>query len=88
MRFSDIEYSQAVAEKLWSKHRVEVEEVKQVLNAEVGARRTRDGLYQVMGRSEAGRYLMVIVRDLGGGRGRLITARDMDQQERRRYRVR
>ena len=88
MRFDDIECSQAVAEKLWTKHGVEVDEVRQVLNGETGLRRTRDGLYQVMGRSEAGRYLLVIMRDLGGGRGRLVTARDMDEGERRRYRTR
>jgi uncharacterized DUF497 family protein len=35
--------------------------------------------------SEAGRYLLVVVRDIGGGAVRLITARDTSLAERRRY---
>lgn len=42
------------------------------------------GIYEVYGRTEAGRYLAVIVRNLGDGVARLITARDMSWTERRR----
>ena len=43
------------------------------------------GVYVAYGRTEAGRYLMVIVRDLGHGVAQLITARDMSDIQKRRY---
>ena len=44
-----------------------------------------ENVYNVFGRTEAGRYLTIIVRYLGDGVARLITARDMSWTERRRY---
>ena len=41
--------------------------------------------YYVTGQTEAGRYLFVVVRYVGRGRARVITARDMEKQERSRY---
>ncbi len=43
------------------------------------------GVYNVFGRTEAGRYLTIIVRYLGDSVARIITARDMSWTERRRY---
>jgi hypothetical protein len=44
MRFEQIECSEAVADKLWNKRRVEVDEVREVLTGPTRVRRTRDGL--------------------------------------------
>ena len=85
MRFDDIEWSEAVAEKLWSKHGVDTSEVIEALDGETFIRRGSRGLYYVLGRTEAGRYLFVAVRSLGDGMVRLVTARDMDASERRTY---
>ncbi len=43
------------------------------------------GLYYITGQTEAGRYLLVVVKYVGRGTGRVITARDMDEKEKRRY---
>lgn len=42
-------------------------------------------VYVVLGRTEAGRYLMVVLIHEGGGVAMPVTARDMDAKERRRY---
>jgi hypothetical protein len=62
----------------------EVEEVcfgteRMILRAE------KAGRYVVLGRTEAGRYLTVVVTAPHKGRSRVITARDMSAKERRRY---
>ena len=41
--------------------------------------------YVSLGRTRAGRYLMVVLIHEGGGVGFPITARDMNRAERRRY---
>lgn len=43
------------------------------------------GLYEVYGRTEEGRYLVIIVRYRGRGVASVVTARDMDLAGRRRY---
>ena len=42
-------------------------------------------VYVSLGRTLAGRYLMVVLIDEGGGLGFPVTARDMNGAERRRY---
>ncbi len=86
MRFSDIVCSEEVANKLWSKHRVDLSEVDEVLQSEPHVRRGRDGLYYVHGRTGAGRYLFVVLSVFAGTMARVVTARDMDESERRLYR--
>jgi len=88
MRIIEVECSTAVAEKLWTKHGVEPDEVAEVLLGETRTRRGREGLYHVLGCTYAGRYLFVVIRDLGGGVARVVTARDMEPHERREYRRR
>jgi len=85
MEFINVECSSAVREKLYVKHGVEEAEVHEALFGHSHVRRGRSGLYQVYGRTDAGRYLFVAIRDLGRGRVRVVTARDMTMQERRRY---
>ena len=71
---------------VWSRHRVSASEVEEAAYAHGLAIRGREpGIYEVYGRTEAGRYLMIAVRYLGKGVCRLITARDMDDSERRLY---
>ena len=85
MWFTEIEWSEAVCDKLGSKHGVDMGEVIEALGGEAYVLRAREGLHQVLGRTEAGRYLAVFVRDLGRSRVRVVTARDMDEAERRHY---
>lgn len=85
MYFSEIECSKAVAEKIQSKHGVEPSEVEEVLGNDPQIRRAARGLYSVSGRADSGRYIIVLLRDLGGGVGRLVIAREMDSSERRAH---
>ena len=71
---------------IWSGHRVNFAEAEEaVFGRSFILRGRKEGLYEVLGRTEAGRYLMVAVRSLGKGAAKVITAREMDDAERRRY---
>ena len=71
---------------IWSRHRVTVREVEDAVYQHGLAIRGRSkGVYSVLGRTEEGRYLTIVVRYLGDCTVRLITARDMSRAERRRY---
>jgi len=69
-------------------HGVELEEVEEALAGKPLIRRGRASRYLAFGRTAAGRYLFVVVRDLGKGWCRVVTARDMTVAERRYYRRR
>jgi uncharacterized DUF497 family protein len=85
MRFAEVVWSLAVAEKVSTKHGIDQHEVEEALFGHTHVRRGRCGVYQVYGRTHAGRYPFVAVRDLGGGRARVVTARHMTTVQRRRY---
>ena len=71
---------------IWSRHRVTMREVEEAAHRNRLTLRGRaPAVYEVYGRTESGRYLMVATRHTGKGEARLITARDMTQTERRRY---
>jgi uncharacterized DUF497 family protein len=77
-----------VEEHIWTKHQVTPEEVEEVYFADPGPlpQCGRDRSYVIFGRTEAGRYLLVVLYPRGRGIFSLATARDMDQTERRYYR--
>ena len=74
-----------VIEKIGSKHGVSPEEVEQVFfNVPYKVLRGEEGKYKWLGRSDSGRYLLVVlVRE--GNLIKVITARDMTDVERRLY---
>ncbi len=47
--------------------------------------RGRQGRYLIYGQTGAGRYVLVVLRNIGGGVGRIITARNLTESERRFY---
>jgi len=88
----DVEYPlmwrQETIDKIWRKHRVCAEEVNEAVFDDrpiwtKGRRRTR----LILGRSVSGRYLfIVVVKRAGKGRYEVLTAREMMENEKRRYR--
>lgn len=66
-------------------HGVTVKEVEEVLFGTPLVLRARHDRYHVTGQTTAGRYLTVFVAPRGQGAYGLITARDADRAERRRY---
>ncbi len=85
MRIRKLLWSQAIIEKLHTKHRVSPSEVKAVC---AGAHITwagRRGTYYLLGQTKSGRYLFVVVAHKGSGVFKVITARDMTEAERQRF---
>ncbi len=74
-----------VIEKIRSKHGVSPEEVEEAFfNTPYQVLRAEEGKYKWLGRSDNGRYLMIVlVRQ--GNYIKVITARDMNDSERRLY---
>lgn len=68
-----------------AEHDVAPEEVEEVFIGRYMLRRSRSARYTVLGRNYAGRYLFVVVEKLEAGIIRVVTARDMDERERRLY---
>ncbi len=68
-----------------ARHGVEPAEAEEALMGRRLVLRSWEGRYVVFGRSAAGRYLTVAF-SLNAGVARVITARNMSNAERRRYR--
>ena len=68
-----------------ARHGVTVEEVEEVVFGNPFSTRTRQGRYGLIGQTEAGRYLTVILAPRGHGVYGLVTARDATLSERRRF---
>lgn len=91
MYVDDFIWIRSVLEKLESKHGVLPEEVEEVFFGRPSIRRIERGhvagedLYGALGQTEAGRYLSVFFILKPGNAALVISARDMDASERRRY---
>lgn len=78
--------------KIEIKHSIYRDEIRQVLLGEPhirrigkGRRRAGEHLYAAYGQTAAGRYLTVFFIHKPGNEALIISARDMDDQERKRY---
>jgi len=78
-------------DKLWWKHHVAIEEVEAVFTNRPRVEKIERGrlqgedVYAALGQTEAGRYLTVIFIHKQDARALIVTARDMTNQERKRY---
>ena len=91
MYIDDFIWLLVVLEKLTVKHRVTQEEVEEVFFnrpryrfVESGHRPGED-VYSASGQTDAGRYLIVFFIHKPGNTALILSARDMDRKERRRY---
>ena len=91
MRIEEIVWLEEIIEKLWRKHHVETDEVEEVLRGRPKIRfverghRPDEDLYAALGRTGAGRYLSVFFVYKASKSALIISARDMDTAERKRY---
>jgi uncharacterized DUF497 family protein len=73
-----------------AKHHVQPEEVEEACLGHSFVQRAKsegpNPVYYVLGQTEAGRYLFCVMIRFPDGKGYPVTARDMTQKERRRYR--
>ena len=85
-RIIQIEWQAERVAHIQGKHQVTPKEVEEsCFGHPIILRGRGKQIYQVMGQTQAGRYLFIIVRFLGEGKARLITARDMNHAERKWY---
>ena len=75
------------AEDHIAKHGVKFEEVEQAVMNYLDARKGRSGYLLVIGQTESGRYLLVVLDDEGEGIWYPVTARPASQSERRMARL-
>ena len=80
-----------IVQKIQSKHHLEPENVEEVFNNQPQYRLIEKGkvqgenVYAAFGQNHGGRYLTVIFIRKFGGKALIITARDMDDKERKHY---
>ncbi len=91
MKIAHIIWLARFVEKLERKHNVSVEEVEQVLAKQPRIQFVERGdvegedLYRALGRTDAGRYLVVFFVYKGDGKALIISARDMSAGEKKSY---
>jgi hypothetical protein len=74
-------------EHIWSRHGVVPDEVEQVVNTRPRwVAKGRANTELIYGTTAAGRCLLVVLSEAADGRDYVITARDMDDDERRAFR--
>jgi uncharacterized DUF497 family protein len=87
----DIIWFDSIVDKLAWKHNVLPSEVEQVLNGQCLVFRKEKGkvegehLYNALGKTEAGRFLSVFFIKKLNNKALIVTARDMNRNERKRY---
>lgn len=84
----DLEIADHILEKIRQKHGIAFEEVEDACfnRAAHYQRRTREELTLLYSRTTSGLYMQVVLAPRGSGVWAVVTARDMDATERRRYR--
>ncbi len=91
MRISDIIWLPQIIDKLEWKHHVSPYEAEEVLFDNPLYRKLQKGhipgedLYSAFGKSDAGRYLIIFFIYKSSREALIISARDMDDKERRLY---
>jgi len=91
MKIEGVVWLRDIVDKLAFKHRVETDEVEQVLNGrpkfrfvEKGERKDED-VYVAFGQTNTGRYLSVLLIYKKTKEALILSARDMAKKERKQY---
>ena len=86
LRIESLEIDDQILDKIESKHGVSFEEVEEACLSEARhVRRGKEGLYKLFSQTAAGRYILVVLVNLGRGVWKIVTAREMTDSERRLY---
>jgi uncharacterized DUF497 family protein len=91
MKITDLIWLDAVVEKIEVKHQVSSAEVEEMLSSRPKVRKMKKGhfrgedVYRALGRTVSGRYLAVFFIHKQTGEALILSARDMDNKERRSY---
>ena len=86
LRIESLEIDDQILDKIESKHGVTFEDVEEACLSEGRyVRRSREGLYKLFSHITAGRYILVVLLNLGKGCWKIVTAREMADSEKRLY---
>ena len=91
MEIAELLWLDAVVDKIESKHHVTPTEVEEILSNRPRIRKMNKGrfrgedVYRALGQTRAGRYLTVFFIYKQTKEALILSARDMDQKERRSY---
>ena len=91
MKVQGFVWLEQFVEKLLVKHSVDTVEVEEVLTDRAKFAKVKRGnvpsedVYRALGQTHAGRYLIVIFIHKHSGEALVVSARDMDAEERRAY---
>jgi uncharacterized DUF497 family protein len=86
LRIESLEIDDHILDKIESKHSIAFEEVEEACLSDARhVRRSKEGLYKLFSQTGAGRYLLVVLVNLGRGSWKVVTAREMTDSERRLY---
>jgi len=86
LRIESLEIDDHILDKIESKHGITFQEVEEACTSEKRhVRRSREGLYKIFSQTAAGRYILVVLVNLGRGCWKIVTAREMTDSERRLY---
>lgn len=82
-----LEVSSGIKDKITAKHGISIIEVESsVRSKDAYYRRGRgENIYEVLTKSEYGKFMLVVLRKLNGIRYKLLTARPMSEREKRFY---
>ena len=86
LHIDSLEVDDHILDKIEAKHSITFGEVeKACLSDKRHIRRSREGLYKLFSQTADGRYILVVLVNLGGGNWKIVTAREMTGNERRLY---
>jgi uncharacterized DUF497 family protein len=85
VRRIDLDWDEENVEHI-AKHAIEPEEVEAICRGHHLQEQGRQGRYYLLGQTDEGRYLFIVLSRQMSGSYRVITARTMTDSERRRYR--
>jgi len=81
-----LEIDDHILDKIETKHGITFNEIEGAcLSDKRHVRRGREGLYKLFSQTIAGRYILVVLVNLGGGNWKIATAREMTDNERQLY---
>jgi len=86
MKIKGFQWDQTNSQHILQRHGVTPAEIEEIFIGSPVFRKTYQGRRIALGQTEAGRYLLVVFLPVGEGRVRVISARDMEDNEKRYYR--
>jgi uncharacterized DUF497 family protein len=86
LRIESLEIDDHILDKIESKHNVSFQEVEEAcLSEKRHVRRSKEGLYKLFSQTTAGQYVLIVLANLGKGNWKIVTARQMSDNERQFY---